>query len=210
VAKSKRAALYLRVSTDEQTTNSQRAELEAAAATRGWGIVATYSDSGVSGSKGRDGRPGLDEMLRDAVKRKFDIVMAWAVDRLGRSLPDLVGTMQELHSARVDLFLQQQSLDTTTPSGRAMFGMLSVFAEFERSMIQSRVKAGLDRAKAEQDAGIVRRGKDGRRKKAIGRPKISPEIEAKIREHLAAGTGMLRTAKLVGVGSGTVQKVARA
>src|ERR1700722_11155151 len=161
----KRAALYLRVSTGEQTVENQRLELEAAAESRGWQVVTTYADNGISGAKGRDKRPGLDTMLKDAVRRKFDVVMVWAVDRLGRSLPDLISTMQELHGAKVDLFLLQQGLDTTTPSGRAMFQMLGVFSEFERSMIQSRVKAGLDRAKAEQDAGIVRRGKDGRKKK---------------------------------------------
>jgi DNA invertase Pin-like site-specific DNA recombinase len=209
MTKANRAALYLRVSTDEQTTQNQRAELEAAAVARRWSVVTTYADNGISGAKGREGRPGLDQMLKDAVKRKFDVVMVWAVDRLGRSLPDLIGTMQELHGAKVDLFLLQQGLDTTTPSGRAMFQMLGVFSEFERAMIQSRIKAGLARVQAEQAAGIVRRGKDGRKKKLIGRPKISAETEQKIREHLAAGVGMLKTAKLVGVGSGTVQKVAR-
>jgi DNA invertase Pin-like site-specific DNA recombinase len=209
MTKPKRAAVYTRVSTDQQTMQNQRIELEAAASARGWTVVEVYSDNGISGAKGREGRPGLDSMLRDAVKRKFDVLMVWAVDRLGRSLPDLLSTMQELHGAKVDLFLHQQGLDTTTASGRAMFQMLGVLSEFERSMIQSRVKAGLARAKAEQDAGIIRRGLDGRRKKAIGRPKISAETEQKIRDHLAQGTGMLKTARLVGVGSGTVQKVAR-
>jgi DNA invertase Pin-like site-specific DNA recombinase len=143
MTKAKRAALYLRVSTDEQTTQNQRAELEAATVARGWSVVTTYADNGISGAKGREGRPGLDQMLKDAAKRKFDVVMVWAVDRLGRSLPDLIGTMQELHGAKVDLFLLQQGLDTTTPSGRAMFQMLGVFSEFERAMIQSRIKAGL-------------------------------------------------------------------
>ena len=144
----KRAALYLRVSTGEQTVENQRLELEAAAESSGWQVVTTYADNGISGAKGRDKRPGLDTMLKDAVRRKFDVVMVWAVDRLGRSLPDLIGTMQELHGAKVDLFLLRQGLDTTTASGKAMFQMLGVFSEFERSMIQSRVKAGLDRARA--------------------------------------------------------------
>ncbi len=93
------------------------------------------------------------------------------VDDVGRSLPDLIASMQDLHGARVDLFIHQQGLDTTTASGRAMFGMLSVFSEFERAMIQSRVKAGLQRAQAEQAAGKVRRDAQGRRLKAIGRPR---------------------------------------
>ena len=168
--KDKRAALYLRVSTADQTVSNQRVELEAVAAARGWTVVATYADEGISGAKTRHGRPQLDLMLKDAVRRKFDVVMVWAVDRLGRSLPDLIASMQDLHGAKVDLFIHQQGLDTTTASGRAMFGMLGVFSEFERAMIQARVKAGLERAKQEQMAGKVRRDARGSRLKAIGRP----------------------------------------
>jgi DNA invertase Pin-like site-specific DNA recombinase len=148
-------------------------------------------------------------MLKDAVRRRFDVVMVWAVDRLGRSLVDLIASMQELHGAKVDLFIHQQGLDTTTPSGRAMFGMLGVFSEFERAMIQARVKAGLERAKREQQAGMVRRDPRGRRLKAIGRPRISAATETAIRERLAAGVGMLTIAAQLGVGSGTVQRVKR-
>jgi DNA invertase Pin-like site-specific DNA recombinase len=209
MAKAKRAAIYLRVSTGEQTVDNQRRELEAAAASRGWSVVAVYADEGVSGAKGREGRPQLDLMLKDAVRRRFDIVMVWAVDRLGRSLADLIGSMQELHGAKVDLFIHQQGLDTTTASGRAMFGMLGVFSEFERAMIQARVKAGLERAKQEQMSGKVRRDARGRRLKAIGRPRISGATEAAIRERLAAGIGMLTIAAQLGVGSGTVQRVKR-
>lgn len=200
MAKQKRAALYLRVSTDEQTTENQRRELEAAAEHRGWQIVCVYEDAGISGGKGRDQRPGLDGMLKDATRRKFDVVMAWSVDRLGRSLGDLVTGLHELHAAGVDLFLHQQALDTTTPAGKAMFQMLGVFSEFERSMIQARVKAGMARIKA---GGATKSGKP------IGRPAVKAEIEAAIRAHLAAGTGMLKTAALVGVGSGTVQRIKR-
>jgi DNA invertase Pin-like site-specific DNA recombinase len=207
--KTKRAALYLRVSTGDQSVESQRRELEAAAEARGWSVAAVYADSGVSGSKGRDRRSQLDLMLTDAVRRRFDVVLVWSVDRLGRSLPDLISSMQELQGAKVDLFILQQGLDTTSPSGRAMFGMLGVFAEFEKAMIVSRVKAGMDRAKAEQDAGKVRRGTDGRIRKVIGRPKLKPQIESAIRDHLKAGVGMLRIAAEVGVGSGTVQRVKR-
>jgi len=192
----KRAAIYLRVSTGEQTVENQRRELEAAAKARGWTVTAEYSDQGISGAKGRDGRPQLDLMLKDAVRRRFDVVMTWAVDRLGRSLPDLIATMQELHGAKVDLFMLQQGLDTTTPSGRAMFGMLGVFSEFERSMIQARVKAGLERAKA---SGTK-----------LGRRPVSAKVEAAIRARLATGAGMLKVAAELKVGSGTVQRVAKA
>src|ERR1700721_2089100 len=111
MAKANRAAIYLRVSTDEQTTQNQRRELEAAAEHRGWPVVAVYEDAGISGAKGRDKRPGLDQMLKDATRRKFDVVMAWSADRLGRSLSDLVVGLQELHGAGVDLFLHQQAVD---------------------------------------------------------------------------------------------------
>jgi DNA invertase Pin-like site-specific DNA recombinase len=195
MAKTKRAALYLRVSTGDQTVENQRRELEAAAAQRGWIITATFADEGVSGAKGRDKRPGLDAMLKDATRGKFDVAMCWAVDRMGRSLADLVSTLQELHGAKVDLFLLQQAIDTTTPSGRAMFGMLGVFAEFERSMIQARVNAGLARAKA---AGVK-----------LGRPKVPAKVEAAILERLAAGVGILKTARELGIGTGTVQRIQR-
>ncbi len=191
--KAKRAAIYLRVSTADQTTANQRRELEAAAAARGWTIASVFEDHAVSGSKGREQRPQLDLMLKDAVRGRFDVVMVWAVDRLGRSLPDLVSSMQELQAASVDLFIMQQALDTTTPAGRAMFGMLGVFAEFERSMIQSRVKSGLDRAKA---AGVK-----------LGRPKTSAATERAIAVRLAAGDGILKVSKAMGVGSSVVQRV---
>ena len=199
MAKALRAALYLRVSTGEQTVENQRRDLETAAAQRGWAIVATYADEGISGSKGRDKRPGLDAMLKDATRGRFDVVMGWAVDRLGRSLPDLVGTLQELHAAKVDLFLHQQALDTTTPAGKAMFGMMAVFSEYEKSMIVARVKAGLERAKVNPRAGA----------KAIGRPKVSSGIEGAITARLASGEGVVKVAKALGVGVSTVQRVRR-
>src|SRR5215472_8544915 len=136
-------------------------------------IVRVYKDHGISGAKSRDERPEFDRLLRDAAQRKFDMVMAWSVDRLGRSLQDLVGFLSELHALRIDLFLHQQGLDTTTPAGKAMFQMMGVFAEFERSMIQERVRAGLKRAKAEG--------------KVLGRPRLDPELVTRIREARAAG-----------------------
>ena len=112
----KRAAIYVRVSTDKQTVENQVRELRQIAERRGWEVVEDYNDAGISGSKGRDQRPGLDRMLKDASKRRFDVVMAWAIDRLGRSLIDLLGTIQNLEACNVDLYLDQQAIDTTTPS----------------------------------------------------------------------------------------------
>jgi DNA invertase Pin-like site-specific DNA recombinase len=145
----KRAAIYLRVSTVDQTTANQERELREIAGRTGCEIVKVYKDHGISGAKGRDKRPGFDALCRDATKRQFDVVMAWSVDRLGRSLQDLIAFLSEIHSLGIDLFLHQQGLDTRTPAGKAMFQMLGVFAEFERAMIRERVRAGLARTLSE-------------------------------------------------------------
>ena len=194
----KRVALYLRVSTSEQTTRNQRRELHAVAERHGWHVVATYEDAGVSGAKGRDKRPGFDRLMMAVALREIDMVAAWSVDRLGRSLTDLLSFLTDLHAKGVDLFLHQQGLDTSAPSGRAMFQMLGVFAEFERSIIQERVRAGLRRAKAE-----------GRQ---LGRPRLAPEVEAQILAALKAPgrtEGVRKIAKRFGVDPGTVQRISR-
>lgn len=190
---SKRAALYLRVSTDGQTCENQRRELEAVAARAGWTVACVLEDAGISGAKGRDRRPAFDRLHKLITRREVDLVMAWSVDRLGRSLQDLVAFLGELHGAGCDLYLHAQGLDTSTPAGKAMFGMLGVFAEFERSMIQERVKAGLARARAQG--------------KHLGRPKVAAELEAKVAASLGEGLGIHKTARLHGVGSGTVQRI---
>jgi DNA invertase Pin-like site-specific DNA recombinase len=195
----KRVGVYPRVSTDDQTVENQREALDAAIAHRGWTVADYYPDEGISGTKGRDKRPQFDRMLKDATKGKIDVVAAWSVDRLGRSLQHLVGFLDELHGAGCDLYLHQQSLDTTTPAGKAMFQMLGVFAEFEAAMIRSRVKAGLARARR---CGT----KSG---EPIGRPEIRGskivEVKAKLRE----GVGIVKTARLCGVGVSVVQRVKR-
>jgi DNA invertase Pin-like site-specific DNA recombinase len=146
-------------------------------------------------------------MLTDASRRKFDVVMSWAIDRLGRSLIDLLGTIQHLEACGVDLYLDQQALDTTTPAGKLMFQITGAFAEFERSMIRTRVNAGLKRAKDQ----IKRQGhfvtKHGEVKKRLGRPNADPDKLRKARAELAKGIGINRVAKAVGLGVGTVQKI---
>ena len=145
-----RVALYARVSTDGQSVNAQLAELHEIADRRGWEIAHEYADKGISGAKGRDQRPALDAMLKAATRREFDMVAAWSVDRLGRSLQHLVNGLSDLQAADVGLYLHKQGLDTSTPSGRALFGMLGVFAEFERELIRERVNAGLKHARSER------------------------------------------------------------
>ena len=146
----RRAALYVRVSTSDrgQTVENQLAPLQEAAGRLGWSVVSIFRDEGISGATGRAKRPGLDALLKGVARRDFDIVAAWSVCRLGRSLSDLIGLLGELRSRDIDLYLHQQALDTSTPSGRALFGMLGVFSEFERAMIRDRVMAGLDRARS--------------------------------------------------------------
>jgi DNA invertase Pin-like site-specific DNA recombinase len=189
----KRAAIYVRVSTDKQTVENQVAALRQIAERRGWEVVEQYSDAGISGAKGRDGRPGLDQMLKDASKRRFDVIMAWAIDRLGRSLIDLLHTIETLNACGVDLYLDQQGIDTTTPTGKLMFQVCGAFAEFERSMIRQRVNAGLKRAVAQG--------------KQLGRPRIDAALEKRIQAQLRLGKGMLKVARELGVGSGTVQRI---
>jgi DNA invertase Pin-like site-specific DNA recombinase len=195
----KRVALYTRVSTDAQSTTSQRRELEAWAERAGHTVVKVYEDQGISGAKGRDKRPAFDALLKQAVRREFDMIAVWSSDRLGRSLSHLVEVLQTIRDTGTGLYIHTQSVDTTTPAGRAMFGMLGVFSEFEREMIVARVNAGIARAKQHG----TRSGKPH------GRPRIDAKIEDRVRQQLANGAGILKTAKVVGVGSGTVQRIKR-
>lgn len=188
-----RAAIYTRVSTDGQTTYNQYRDLWAAAARAGWSIAHVLADDGISGAKGRDERPAFDQLHKLIARREVDIIMVWSVDRLGRSLQDLIGLLGELRAAGVGLFLHQQGIDTTTPAGRALFQMLGVFSEFERSIIQERVRAGIARAKAQG--------------KHCGRPRINSEIEQAIRAALAEGRGIRKVARECGVGTSVVQRV---
>jgi DNA invertase Pin-like site-specific DNA recombinase len=189
----KRVALYCRVSTDGQTTENQQRELRTAVERNGWTIAAEYIDHGISGAKGRKDRPQFDALLRAVARKEIDVVAAWSVDRLGRSLQDLVGFLSDLQAKNVDLYLHQQALDTSTPSGKAMFGMLGVFAEFERSIIQERVKAGLARARAKG--------------KTLGRARVNSEVEDRIRRLASQGVGKVKTARMLGVGVSVVQRV---
>ena len=188
----KRVAIYTRVSTNDgkQTTENQLRDLHLMAERMGWEIVAHYTDEGISGARGRDKRPGLDAMPKAITRREFDMVAAWSVCRLGRSLQHLISLLGDLDARGVDLYLHVQALDTSTPSGKAMFQMLGVFAEFERSMISERVKAGLARS-----------AKKG------GRPRLDADKAERIRRALNAGTSINATAKKLRVGIGTVHRL---
>jgi DNA invertase Pin-like site-specific DNA recombinase len=193
MTKLKKVALYSRVSTDNQTTENQLLELREVAARNGWVVVQEFTDQGISGAKGRDQRTAFDALIKAAMRKEFDLIASWSVDRLGRSLQDLVAFLFDIHAKQVDLYLHQQGMDTSTPSGKALFQMMGVFAEFERAMIQERVKAGLQRAKAQG--------------KRLGRPTVTPDIEGRILALREQGVGKLKIAKTLGIGVSVVQRL---
>lgn len=197
--KTKRAAIYARVSTDGQTTENQLRELRLVAERNGWVLVQEFIDQGISGAKGREQRPAFDALWKGATRRNFDVVMVWAVDRLGRSLSHLVNFLSELHAKKVDLFIYQQGVDTTTPAGKALFGMMGVFAEFERSIIQERVKAGIKRSRA-----------NGRRWGRRSIQETDPDVCTQILELRRQGLGMGAIGKAVRLSSRTVWRFLRA
>lgn len=191
----KRVAIYARVSTDGQTADNQLAELRAVACRNDWMVVEEFVDHGISGAKGRDKRPAFDALCRAAVRKEFDVVMAWSVDRLGRSLQHLLAFLEEIHAKTVDLYLHQQGLDTTTPAGRAMFQMLGVFSEFERAIIRERVMAGLARARSQGRVG--------------GRPALANRIARAVQAKREEGLSIRAIAKQMNIGVSSVQRIVK-
>jgi DNA invertase Pin-like site-specific DNA recombinase len=192
-----RVALYCRVSTAHQRSDNQLQELERVASTRGWNVVRTFRDDGISGAKGREERPALDALLKAASRREIDLIAVWSIDRLGRSLQNLVTVVNDLQALGVGLFIYQQQLDTTTPSGKLCFSMFGAFAEFERNLIRDRVRVGLERAK-----------KNGVK---LGRPtNLNDSVRAAIVALRAQDHSIRHIAKQLRVGTGTVYQVLRA
>lgn len=190
-----RVGLYLRVSTAEQTTENQRLDLAAVAQQRGWQIIGEYVDAGISGAKGRDKRPAFDRLCRDAIGGKLDLVAAWSTDRLGRSVLHLAQFVADMQAAGVGLYLHKQAIDSSTPTGRAMLGMCSVFAELEREIIRERINAGLARARAQG--------------KRIGRPPtVVPDAERRVHALRAQGWGFARIGRELGIGTGRAKRIA--
>lgn len=188
-----RVAFYLRVSTTDQHAANQERDLRAMADRAGWEVVAIYKDEGISGSKGRDRRPALDALLKAATRREFDMVASWAVDRLARSVMHLATIINDLRSVGIDLFLMKQGVDTSTASGRMVANVFASIAEWEREMIIDRVKSGMARAKSQG--------------KRLGKPAVPDAKVEAIKAELSRGTGILKTARLCGVGTYTVQRI---
>ena len=190
----RKAVIYSRVSTNEQTVENQLKVLREVAEKRGLEVVREISDEGISGAKGRNERPGFDELIKGSVKNEWDIILVWDVSRLGRSLKHLVSFLEDIQSARCDMYIHQSGIDTSTPSGKMMFGMLSVFSEFERSMIRERVIAGQQRAKSEG--------------KHIGRPtNVNDGIINAVYQLRQNNVPISRIAKDLQIGVGTVYKI---
>jgi DNA invertase Pin-like site-specific DNA recombinase len=190
----KKVCLYCRVSTSHQTSENQLRELRAVAERMGYEIVSEFIDNGISGAKSRKDRPALDEMMKLATQRKFEIVMCWSIDRLGRSLQHLVEILNELQAMKIDLFFMQQGMDTTTPSGRMIFSVFGAIGEFERNLIRERVVAGKKRAK---ESGTH-----------IGRPtKMNDGMRSAIKTMHENGMSIRQIAKSCKVGIGTVYSV---
>lgn len=186
----KRVALYLRVSSDSQTVENQLQELQAVAQRLDWHIVEVLADEGISGAKGRDKRPGYDKLMKMVARKEIQLIACWSVDRLGRSLQHLVTFLGEINERGVDLYLHTQGLDTSTAAGRAMFSMLIVFAEFERSILRQRIMAGLARST-----------------KRAGRPRLDPMKVKKVEKLLLQGVSLAATAKKAKVGVGSVSRI---
>ena len=192
--KNMKAVIYSRVSTNDQTVDNQLKILREVAEKKGLEVVQEISDEGISGAKGRDERDGFNELIKGSIQKEWDIILVWDVSRLGRSLQHLVSFLDDIHSAKCDLYIHQSGLDTSTASGKMMFQMIGVFSEFERSMIRERVIAGQQRAKAEG--------------KHIGRKTNVNEGTLNAVKHLRENNVPIkRIAKNLKIGVGTVYKI---
>jgi len=194
----KKVVIYGRVSTNKQTVDNQLNQLREISTRNDWEVVNEYIDEGISGSLGRDKRPSFDQLLKDVNRKKFDGILVWSIDRLGRSLQDLVSFLNDIQSKKVDLYIHQQGLDTTTPTGKMMFQMCGVFSEFERNIIRERVKSGMENAKKNGT-------KSGR---SIGRPtNVNDSTRSTIIELLDRGLSKTKICKTLGIGVGTLYKL---
>ncbi len=189
----KRTAIYARVSTTDQSTDSQLLDLKRYVSDRGWQTYQEYCDNGVSGTK--DSRPALNELMGDAKKRKFDAVLVWRFDRFARSTRHLINALEEFKNLGIDFVSYQENIDTSSPLGSAIFTIISAVAQLERDIIAERVKAGLRRA--------VENGKQ------LGRPRVDVDFD-RIARLRVQGRAWTEIARELGIGKGTAQRALRA
>ena len=186
----KRCVIYSRVSTEGQEVENQIKLLKEICERKGYQLVDVISDV-MSGTKGRVDRKGFDKLIKGSVKKEWDSILVWSVDRLGRSLKDLVSFLEDINSVGCDLYIHQSGIDSSTPSGKMMFQMIGVFAEFERSMISERVKLGLARTD-----------------KKLGRPtNMNQGMIESVKFMRGKGVGIKKIASDLSIGVGTVYKV---
>jgi DNA invertase Pin-like site-specific DNA recombinase len=188
--KNKKVAIYARVSTDKQAVDMQLVELQEYLKKRQWGIYREYIDQGYTG--GNTKRPAFGQMMEYACKRKFDILLVWKLDRLGRSLKDLIITLHELGALGIDFISYENQLDTSTPTGKLVFHVIGAVAEFEKDIIRERVKAGLENAK--------------RTSKRLGRPPVSDGLLEKAKALRKEGLSFRKIGKRLGVDERTIRK----
>jgi DNA invertase Pin-like site-specific DNA recombinase len=186
----KRAAIYMRVSTDGQTTENQRLALENYCRLQGWKIVKTYEDVGVSGAQ--DERDGLDALKTDVAKNRFDVVLVWKFDRLARSTTHLLETLSLLKRYGADFVSVTEAVDTSTPAGKMVLTFLSAIAEFERELIRERVVCGLERARSE---GVK-----------LGRKRVGFDVNEAVRLK-REGRSWNQLVKQLGVSSATLRRM---
>jgi DNA invertase Pin-like site-specific DNA recombinase len=192
----KTAAIYARVSTKQQSVDSQLHQLKAVAASDGYTDIKIFLDEGISGSKGRDKRPGLDNLLKAATRREIDKVYVFSIDRIGRSVTDLISTLEEIQAANVGIYFHKQAIDTSTPSGKLLFNLVAVFSSYEREIIRERVLAGLEKAKAN---GV-----------RLGRKPLAPIIAKQIKERRDRGDSVRKVARALRISTATVSRYAKA
>ena len=189
-----KVAIYSRVSTNVQTTENQLLPLKEYVERMNYELVNIYQDEGISASKGRDQRPALNEMMKDAVKGKFKKVLVFDVSRLGRSLKDLINIMTDLKNQNIDFYFYNQGIDTTSSTGQMMFNLLGVLAQWELGQISERSKAGIARARAQG--------------KTIGRPTtINESVEKSVLMLRDKEYGIRKIATELKIGVGSVMRI---
>ena len=189
-----KTVVYARVSTVAQTTKNQLLELREVARKNGWVIVEELTDDGISGAKGRNERPAFNRLHKMIQDREIDVVLTWSIDRLGRSIQDLVALMGVLEEKRVELYSHQQAIDTRTPAGRMTFSIFAAIAQFERELIRERIHSGLARARSEGTK--------------LGRPSsVTSTTRETVQQLRTDGFSIHRIAKRLKIGVGTTRRI---